>query len=89
VLFNRPEVVVRYIAAAPTRLRCEASSTSFAPALYATQQSCGFRDTACIQAPGAAGTAELTLMLEQDAETFLVIDNGREGGKYTLTCEEQ
>ena len=92
VLFNPPEAAVRYAAGAATKLHCQASSTAFAPALYG-ETACGglfAQELACMQSNGKnAGKAEIDLDLAAGSETFLFVDNGRDGGKYELSCEPQ
>lgn len=90
-IFNPPEAVVRYAATANTRLRCQVSSTAFAPSLYALN-SCGglfSSELDCAAAAGQAAKAEIDFSVMAGSEAFIVVDNGREGGKYELTCAPQ
>lgn len=89
----QPEAVVRYTATRATDLRCEAKSVGFAPALYA-QSACGLPgplagELACEQAAGSGVDAIIDFKLDPNETTSIIVDNGRDGVRYELTCTEK
>lgn len=86
-----PDAVVRLRAGHDaTRFDVTASSEVFPPTLYARSQCVGSAAELVCAAPepfATRGEVTITLALRAGQEVFLVVDDGINGGRYTLTCD--